>query len=295
MKVSLLGKWPLWAAAGLVGVAAGLALCQAHTGCFLLGPAATTGHGEEGMFVKHPQTSVQHVARPTSERLCWSQASLFWSISTPVVGPCQRLASVLEELAAENPAAKIVKVDVDSNPALAAHYGVDSIPNLKVFERGGHRRTRGTGEQEPTKGDVEPMSVAMGTVRFGHHAKHGRSENGTVPFVGGTALPHTKDETGPRHDLQRPHGSVERVSGWPDAVGTLSGAGTGHLVDCHPCQIVIDNIRQTIVLYRNGQALPLPDGLHERLRAIMGERWGKSRRAGRWRASAILARKPCRA
>lgn len=50
-------------------------------------------------------------------------------------GPCQMVAPVLEELARETNA-KIVKVNVDHNPRLAARYGINSIPNLKVFENG---------------------------------------------------------------------------------------------------------------------------------------------------------------
>jgi thioredoxin 1 len=51
-------------------------------------------------------------------------------------GPCRRLAPVLEELAAETPDAMIVKVNVDQSPNLAAEYGVDSIPSVKVFKNG---------------------------------------------------------------------------------------------------------------------------------------------------------------
>jgi thioredoxin 1 len=51
-------------------------------------------------------------------------------------GPCQRLAPVLDELAAEVPDARIVKVNVDHSPRLASEYGIDSIPNLKVFKNG---------------------------------------------------------------------------------------------------------------------------------------------------------------
>ena len=47
----------------------------------------------------------------------------------------------------------------------------------------------------------------------------------------------------------------------------------GHLADCHSCRLVIDNIRQTITLYRAGEKMPLPPGLHERLCAIMREQW----------------------
>ena len=46
-----------------------------------------------------------------------------------------------------------------------------------------------------------------------------------------------------------------------------------HLVDCNPCQIVIDNIRQTITLYKQGVPLELPAPLHQRLSAMLRDRW----------------------
>jgi hypothetical protein len=46
-----------------------------------------------------------------------------------------------------------------------------------------------------------------------------------------------------------------------------------HLADCNPCRIVIDNIRQTITLYRAGEAVPMPAELHEQLHVIMYHRW----------------------
>ncbi len=50
--------------------------------------------------------------------------------------PCMELAPVLDELAREIPNAKIVKVNVDREPALAARYDVSSIPRLLVFKNG---------------------------------------------------------------------------------------------------------------------------------------------------------------
>ena len=43
------------------------------------------------------------------------------------------LAPVLEEFASETPGTKIVKVNVDENPELAARYRIESIPSLLVF------------------------------------------------------------------------------------------------------------------------------------------------------------------
>ncbi|NQT40409.1 MAG: thioredoxin [Planctomycetes bacterium] len=51
-------------------------------------------------------------------------------------GPCRMLAPTLEELARETSDARIVKVDVDRNPELAARYKVGSIPSLAVFAGG---------------------------------------------------------------------------------------------------------------------------------------------------------------
>jgi thioredoxin 1 len=51
-------------------------------------------------------------------------------------GPCRMIAPVLEELAEETTEAKIVKVNVDQNPNLAARYGIRSIPSLLVFKDG---------------------------------------------------------------------------------------------------------------------------------------------------------------
>ena len=50
-------------------------------------------------------------------------------------GPCRMLAPVLEELA-DREDFKIVKVDVDAEPALAARFGIESIPTLLLFRSG---------------------------------------------------------------------------------------------------------------------------------------------------------------
>ena len=50
-------------------------------------------------------------------------------------GPCRMLAPVLEELSGEADF-KIIKVDVDAEPALAMQFGIESIPTLLVFRDG---------------------------------------------------------------------------------------------------------------------------------------------------------------
>jgi thioredoxin 1 len=51
-------------------------------------------------------------------------------------GPCRMVAPVLEELAQETTDARIVKVNVDHSPQLAARYNITSIPSLKAFVDG---------------------------------------------------------------------------------------------------------------------------------------------------------------
>ena len=52
-------------------------------------------------------------------------------------GPCRMIAPALEEIAgAMNGRVKIVKLNVDENPATAAKYGIMSIPTLMLFKNG---------------------------------------------------------------------------------------------------------------------------------------------------------------
>lgn len=52
-------------------------------------------------------------------------------------GPCRQLAPVLDELAADQEGKlKVVKLNVDENPNLAAKYRITSIPAMKLFKNG---------------------------------------------------------------------------------------------------------------------------------------------------------------
>ncbi len=52
-------------------------------------------------------------------------------------GPCRMVAPVLDEIAQEHEGKiRIVKVNVDEEPALAAQYRITSIPAMKVFKGG---------------------------------------------------------------------------------------------------------------------------------------------------------------
>jgi thioredoxin 1 len=52
-------------------------------------------------------------------------------------GPCRLIAPALEEISgAMNGKVKILKLNVDENPATATKYGVMSIPTLMIFKDG---------------------------------------------------------------------------------------------------------------------------------------------------------------
>lgn len=52
-------------------------------------------------------------------------------------GPCKMIAPVLDEVSAERgPLLKVVKMNVDQNTVTPAQYGVRSIPNLVLFNKG---------------------------------------------------------------------------------------------------------------------------------------------------------------
>jgi len=48
-----------------------------------------------------------------------------------------------------------------------------------------------------------------------------------------------------------------------------------HLAGCNPCQIVVDNIRHTITLYKAGVPYELPAAFRDELRRGLRERWSK--------------------
>ena len=57
----------------------------------------------------------------------------FWA---PWCGPCRMQGPILEQIVGKVAGAKIAKLNVDDAPALAAKFGVQSIPTLIVLKNG---------------------------------------------------------------------------------------------------------------------------------------------------------------
>jgi thioredoxin 1 len=51
-------------------------------------------------------------------------------------GPCRAVAPVLDQIASEREHLRVVKVNVDDEPAIAQRYGILSIPTIMLFEKG---------------------------------------------------------------------------------------------------------------------------------------------------------------
>jgi thioredoxin 1 len=76
-------------------------------------------------------------------------------------GPCKMLAPVLDEIAVEQTGrVKVAKVDVDSNAALAARFGIQSIPTLLYFAGGEVRdKTIGAVNKRAIVSKLEKLAV----------------------------------------------------------------------------------------------------------------------------------------
>ena len=51
-------------------------------------------------------------------------------------GPCHAIAPVLDQIAGEHDQLRVVKLNIDEEPAIAQRYGVMSIPTLILFKDG---------------------------------------------------------------------------------------------------------------------------------------------------------------
>ena len=80
-------------------------------------------------------------------------------------GPCKMLTPVLDEIATEQAGrVKVAKVNVDHDPALAARFGIQSIPTLLYFAGGELRdKTIGAVPKRAIVSKLEQLAVASQT------------------------------------------------------------------------------------------------------------------------------------
>jgi thioredoxin 2 len=80
--------------------------------------------------------TIEHLTEDTFEAAAHGPGLTVIDFWADWCGPCRAMAPQFERAAALRPQYRFAKVDVDAEPALAATYGVRSIPTLVVL-RGG--------------------------------------------------------------------------------------------------------------------------------------------------------------
>lgn len=58
-----------------------------------------------------------------------------------------------------------------------------------------------------------------------------------------------------------------------ESVAAVCREFADHLAGCNPCQVVVDNIRQTIQLFKDGEPYPMPPEFHARMRQALAAKW----------------------
>lgn len=81
--------------------------------------------------------SVLHITAATFENeVLHSDKPVLLDFWASWCGPCRMVGPILDEIAAERSDIKVCKVNVDEQQALAAQFGVMSIPTLVVIKNG---------------------------------------------------------------------------------------------------------------------------------------------------------------
>lgn len=77
--------------------------------------------------------SVQHINSQQFAQLVAEGRTVLLDFYADWCGPCRMLTPVMEEIAAEHPELAVCKVNVDEEGALAAQFGISSIPFVALM------------------------------------------------------------------------------------------------------------------------------------------------------------------
>lgn len=80
--------------------------------------------------------SVEHVNAQRFAELLQGEKPVLLDFYADWCGPCRMLAPVVEQIAAEHPEMVVGKVNVDEEGALAAQFGISSIPFVALLRDG---------------------------------------------------------------------------------------------------------------------------------------------------------------
>lgn len=80
--------------------------------------------------------TIEHLTEDTFEAAAGQPGIAVIDFWAAWCGPCRAMAPQFERAAAMRPQYRFAKVDVDAEPALAAAYGIRSIPTLIVLRDG---------------------------------------------------------------------------------------------------------------------------------------------------------------
>jgi thioredoxin 1 len=78
----------------------------------------------------------------------------FWA---PWCGPCRVVSPILEDINSDRDDLRVVKVNTDDNPHIAANYGILAIPTMILFRNGAEaKRIQGARPRKAIEAELEP-------------------------------------------------------------------------------------------------------------------------------------------